>query len=426
MTTGNNSYYLFIGRPRPWTDEANVPAPIDSVANTTYEYYRSMMALKKITPTDVCYVIPRNTWANNTHYMPYDSTNGNLYNQTFFVTTSALNIYKCLFAPSTNSTIEPTGTANTVLTTDDGYQWKFMSPISPADSVKFLTSNYTPVRVISADDSSTHWMVQQYSDLTASNGSLDVIMVTNGGTGYDPSNTTIIITGDGLASNGAINTTAAANATVANGAVTAITLTDRGRNYSNAVVTIAGAGTGATAYAVIPPRPYHGANVVAELGGSNLMISMDLDENEAGTFTVDNDYRRIGILFNPLLSANGSVANASVIDQSLRLTISLTNPPGTNFVSDETVTGGTSNATGFIVDWNSANNTNILRLVDVTGAFANGESITGNTSGSVGTITSIAAPTLIPFSGMMVYVEQRTQVQRANDQLEEIRQVLRF
>ena len=426
ITTGNNSYYLFVGRILPWSNESAPPAPTDAIANTVYEYDRSMIALKRITPTDVCYVIPRNTWANNTYYPNYDSTNANLYSQQYFVTSSALNLYKCLYAPSGNSTVEPTGTANTILATADGYQWKFMSPVNPADAVKFLTSNYSPVRSISADDSTTHWQVQQYAGLTSSNGALDVIRVTNGGTGYSAGNTVVAITGDGVGSSGTPGTTANATATVAGGIITAITLTDRGRNYSNAVVTITGAGANAAAYAIIPPPPYHGANTVLELGGSNLMISMDLDGNENGVFTVNNDYRRIGILYNPLLSSNGAVATAAALDQSLRLTITISNPPGTNFVADELVTGQTSNATGYVVDWNGANNTNILRLVSTDGAFANSEIVTGGTSGSQGTVTSITLPALIPFSGRMLYAENREAVTRASDQTEEVRIIWRF
>lgn len=45
----------------------------------------------------------------------------------------------------------------------------------------------------------------------------------------------------------------------------------------------------------------HGANVVKELGASDLMIVVELDGTEGGKFSVRNDYRQFGILKSPYL-----------------------------------------------------------------------------------------------------------------------------
>mgnify|MGYP006272612611 CR=1 FL=1 len=55
-------------------------------------------------------------------------------------------------------------------------------------------------------------------------------------------------------------------------------------------------------HAVIPPNGGHGSNPVHELGAKALMIIKGFDGEESGKIDVDNDYRQVGILRNPLLS----------------------------------------------------------------------------------------------------------------------------
>jgi hypothetical protein len=69
------------------------------------------------------------------------------------------------------------------------------------------------------------------------------VNVTNGGSGYNPVNTLVIIQGDGV--------NASATAVVANGIITRIILTNPGQNYTWTKVSIIGVGKGAEAVAVL-------------------------------------------------------------------------------------------------------------------------------------------------------------------------------
>ena len=42
----------------------------------------------------------------------------------------------------------PTGTSTNILTTADGYKWKFMYSISASDVIKFVTSDFIPVKTL--------------------------------------------------------------------------------------------------------------------------------------------------------------------------------------------------------------------------------------------------------------------------------------
>ena len=54
----------------------------------------------------------------------------------------------------------------------------------------------------------------------------------------------------------------------------------------------------------IPPVGGHGADPTNELGGFNVMINARFEGTEADEFTVGNEFRKIGILKNPLAYAN--------------------------------------------------------------------------------------------------------------------------
>jgi hypothetical protein len=54
--------------------------------------------------------------------------------------------------------------------------------------------------------------------------------------------------------------------------------------------------------AIISPPGGHGSNVENELGANRVCISIKFQENESGYITLDNDYRQVGLLKNPLFA----------------------------------------------------------------------------------------------------------------------------
>jgi hypothetical protein len=378
----SQNLYLFIGRTLPWTNDNTPPTPIDCV-NEEVAAYLDMLAMKRINSTDVSLVIPRNTWAVNTVYTKYvhdidlfDPTSGL---PPFYVISDQLNVYKCMSNNNgASSTIQPTGTGTSVVTLADGYRWKYMFTVSSADVLKFVTPEWIPVRTLVANDGSNQWLVQQ----AAISGTIDRIDILTAGTQYT-SVPTVSIIGDG--------TGATAVASVSGGNITAITVTSTGSNYTHATISITGGGVsanGATAKAIISPFLGHGADAVVELGGSYVLVNSKLINDENSTFTVNNDYRRIGIIQNPILN-DGSDLLASALDYSQAVVLTFSSVTGTTFAVDELVTGVTSGATGTVLDFDSTNK--LLRLVQVTGSFVPGESVTGlNATGVLLTITGTA------------------------------------
>ena len=240
----------------------------------------------------------------------------------------------------------------------------------------------------------------------------------------------VTITGDGQGAN--VRSTNTATGTIGD-----IVVVAGGNNYGNAVATITGGGTGSggALTPIIGPRGGHGDDAIEELGGFFAMVNSRLEYGESGNFTTNNDFRKIGLMAQPLYS-NGDIATASTIDQCVTITVQSWN--STAFDEDETVTGATSGATGKVVDFKNNNTT--LRLIDVTsgavatagydgiaGSFQANESISGSNSPQASANTNgVVGGDLKKFSGDVLYIENRSPVTRADDQIEDVKLIIEF
>ena len=433
--------YLFIGRSQPWTSDASPDTPVDTV-ESEYFNYDDMIAMKRIQASDVSHAILRRNWTSGKYYDIYRHNYNNSANQgvdldagtgavretlfdaNYFVVTEEYNVYKCLdnrnaasvVAPSTE---QPTGTSTSAFTTSDGYTWKYMYSISPADTLKFVSTDFIPVKTLAGNPGSTdsyysQWLVQA----AATSGSIDNIVITNNGTGYT-SAPTVAISGDG--------TGATATATVTAGGVTAINITNPGSGYTYVTISFSGgAGANASASAIISPKGGHGSDPVKELGGFYVIMNVRLEYADGGgDFPVDNDYRRIGIIKDPILFGTTNLATTS----TLRATKTLTLQAGVSgtFIVDEVITQSTTGATGRIVSYDPA--TRVVNYIKQQGVqnnidFTTGNNITGAGSGAVGNVSAIGNPEVAIDSGEIIYFENRRPINRASDQLEDIKIVV--
>ena len=254
----------------------------------------------------------------------------------------------------------------------------------------------------------------------------------------------VVISGDGQGA----NVRCTVNAT---GAINATAVIAGGNNYSNASITVISNASQSNSFnpsptavltPIIGPRGGHGSNAIDELGGYYILVNSRLEYSESNNFTTDNDFRKVGLLAQPKFS-NGDFANTSVVDQATAAVVSSWN--GTAFAVDELVTGATSGATGRVIDF-TGNNT--IRMSDIIpsgnsttagyngiyGYFTNTEVIAANTVGNGGSGASatangsgaITGGDLERFSGDIIYVENRSPISRATDQIEDIKLIIEF
>ena len=140
----------------PSASDSSPPVPADDVASEYY-YHDDMLAAKKLTSSDVSFVIPRRNWVNQGTFDMYEhdisSTNTttssatNLYNSTFYFVTSEFRVYKVLDnngGTAMSSGSEPTSEATGPFASN-GYVLQYMYTISANDADKFLTNDFIPV-----------------------------------------------------------------------------------------------------------------------------------------------------------------------------------------------------------------------------------------------------------------------------------------
>ena len=212
--------------------------------------------------------------------------------------------------------------------------------------------------------------------------------------------------------------------------ITEIVVTQQGSNYTVADPSIfanSSHGSGANSTVIIGPIGGHGKNAIEELGGNRVMIDSRVSGNESGRFTVSNDFRQVGLLRDPLQSANTlAFFTDSLSDQSTTLKVGSV---GGSFQPDEKVYSGTSlansTANGVVVDFL---NNNTLRINEVKGTFQDSTVVTGANTSSTGTISAngVAQPGMKPYSGDVLYIENRAKITRLQNQVEDFKIVLEF
>jgi hypothetical protein len=91
------------------------------------------------------------------------------------------------------------------------------------------------------------------------------------------------------------------------------------------------------------------------------------------------------------------------------------------FALDETITSGSNTAS--VVEFTTPN---LFTTLPLNLPFANTASVSGGTSAASGTIAAIVTPGLQPYSGDIIYVENRVPISRAADQIEDVKLIIQF
>ena len=463
--SSGNKYYLGIGKPSAFgtktrpdgrtenlgTDSTPI-TPADSVQQE-YDTFDDLLAVKRITSSDVSFAAPRINWTSGTVYDYYRHDYGNritggtsiqsansgatnLYDANFYVMNSNFQVYKCLDNNNNGqSTIEPTGENTLILETSDNYKWKYMFTLSASAQANFLSTDFMGVS----------------SNSTVSNaavdGAINIVKIKTAGTGgTNGTYTNIPMRGDG--SNGQVSIT------IASGSVTAVSVTNAGTGYSYANIrvsdiNVAGGGslTGAELDCIIEPKGGHGFDPFEELGAFFVILNTSFEGAEtanSGDFTTTNDFRRVALIRDP--KSAGSAATVTTLRATRAVRFSGT--PG-SFQVDEKITQTNTGAVGKVVQFDSANKILFYTQtrysdegVDANGnkiLFSGTDTINGATSSATGIPTGVtetvnnvslvnghSLPEIDEDSGDVMYIENRAPVARSVDQTENVKLIIEF
>ena len=469
FSESGQSNYIFIGRSHAWTDDTSPPAPANSQSEEIGAY-EDMIALKKVSSTDISHGLVRYDWTSGTKYDEYrdnysssNTTNvtgvSNFFDGRGYVITDEFKVYKCLKTGMSGgstvaSTVKPTSvdTANPQVT-GDGYMWKFMYSVVASDVIKFVTNDFIPVKSIGAksavagsgtnggfgstatDDGSAQWDVEN----AAVDGAIYHYVVTAAGSGYSNGSSgsftlDVAVEGDG---SGAV-----ATLTFASGSLSSVAFKDTssyGSGYKrasfptlNSAISGLSAGSGATIHPVISPINGHGADPIEELGGNYAIVNSRLEFGEgSGDFPTDNDFRRIGLIKNPVQSSDGTISSASSMTATNQLTVA----DASSISVDDLLTDAASESATTAKVRVVSKTGNVLKTLPVVNAggeyvaFANSDEVFRNGAGTkstdvTGSGVSASHPEMTRFTGQILYVENRGAVSRAADQIEDIKLII--
>lgn len=205
-------------------------------------------------------------------------------------------------------------------------------------------------------------------------------------------------------------------------------------------------------FPVISPKGGHGFDPVKELGGFFVMLNVKFNFDEY-QITTDNDFRQVGLIRDPLqysLDVNGDIIpligggyeSQLALDNAYLQTqiISLTNEDTiNNFTNTKNIdqilrVSGDIKNNAVIVDVIEEVENGLtvkkLRVSNFNGSFNVDDEIevvdSEGSPISKASVLSIKHQSLVPYSGEVLFVEQRSPVTRNKNQIEDIKIILEF
>ena len=438
VISGDNSYYTFLGLANPtetgygrtstWNSTTvEPPSPTDSVSYINH-VYDTMMFGRKVLPGDVRRLVRKTQWTKGTSYdmyrHDYDVTNrslvsnsSRLYSANYYVINKDFRVYICIDNGSAGITStagasldEPTFTdlePSAAGVSGDGYLWKYLFTVPPADIVKFDSTEYVAVpNEWSTSTENEIKVVRDNGDSTVNNNQIKVVSIDAQGEGYSflASPIEVDILGDGTGGKVRVQTNT-------NGQIIYAKVTAGGQGYSFGRVDLSSINGSATKFAkltpIIPPSRGHGFDLYKELGTDKLLIYARFDDSTKD-FPTDTKFAQISIIKNP--TSIGSTATYTANEFSSVNAIKVVSPTGTPTIGEkiqQTVTGGT--AEGYIVSYDT--DTNVIKYYNDRSLYFN--QTTSDQTDYVGVTTEAkvldfesSAESIIAPSGFTATVDQ--------------------
>jgi hypothetical protein len=472
-------YYVGISRAEEWEEDDNPPTPYPD-KETVRIFQSSMQAVKRV--TDLSYVVPRYNWSAGSIYTAWsdknhsDTTVGAFADIAgpYYVITDDLNVYVCLQQGKTsegvvrNSIYKPIDVSYDPFSAGpDGYLWKFLYNVGVYNSRRYLTSEWIPVEYVldssegglPGDELSSSRLAQIGVQQNAIPGQILGIEVEANGSGYDTA-PTVIINGDNTSE-------AAAYAELdSNGAIFQVVMKENdsaslysyGSGYGPETwITLSG-GVSRTTPAKLRPVIHQdvgglGFDPTKDLNASSLMYSVRLIADENKVFNISNDFRQLGLIKNPNKDSasfplfTGDSEFTDVRGTALNKLYVGNGIIAENTTLDNTVTGLNSGAKALLdyyeeyVDsdccdslQNTTKNVLYVHQTPETGftPFDRNEVVELSDNGGMATIQPHEDPAIPAlrfadvdkFSGEVLYIDNRVQIERDPDQTEDVKIVI--
>jgi len=254
--------------------------------------------------------------------------------------------------------------------------------------------------------------LQANTELLTPDGRIMAYPIISGGYGYG-SDFPVTITGDG--------TGASAIAHVLNGTVKKIEVINYGLGYKWCKVSFdQGSGVGALARGVQAPYGGHGKDPITGMFAKRLMFYSNMSKDTNQGFTVNNDFRQLGIIKNPRqFGAYGNLAS-SLASACYVITAYVDT---VNFTQDMQVRLGSS--TGPLFRIVALTTTGVL-LQSLDNAVPVVGNVFLNAAGNTFAASGVTPPTADKYSGNILFIDNKVAFTPTADQNVTLRTVINF
>lgn len=423
-------YYIGVGRSEYWNPADSAPDPRNTISDEN-DVRRSLQSVARVNATS--FVVPRYTWTTGTTYEQYDDTKtfNDYSGSAFYVINDNYNVYICLrtgrdsSGAKVPSTVQPTFANNDPFELSDGYVWKFLYTISNLEATYYMSQNYMPVKIQESVDSNStgielkQWEIQQ----TAKPNMITAFSVDSGGLNY---------TAPSLSINSIVADPQFVEFTVdsSNGAIVKVeyatdssTLEYR-HGFLGVVAEVSDSnGSDAVIRPILSGNRGIGADARDDLKTRAVMLNVKLASG-VEDFVTGQDYRQIVIMRGIKDSAEGSDFLLGTGNALYSMTFS-SNPIA--FTKDNTIVGTSSGARALVDNTSEDGLTLYYHQNDSTGyvPFSVGETV--NELGGSGTgviVDPRVKPEVDPFSGDILYIDNRASIERVDNQTEDLKIIL--
>jgi len=422
----SHQFYIGIGKSDVYNATDTFVDPVRSDREER-DHRHNLQSVKKVEAAS--FVIPRENWSSGRVYSAWSDAAVGIPTNSYYVMTDVNEIFICLKAAKNaagvvqNSVNKPAVPAGRNLAKPfelaDGYVWKFLYSLSAGKANSFLSAGFIPVHNIPGAAGNAFEVDHKAVQDSAIGGQIIGIELESNGEGYS-STPTVTIRGNGTA--------AAATATLSSGQVVKVEMNNEsaglGSGYDYASVIFSGSPTKpAKARAVIGPREGLGLDARNDLKAGSVMLNIKPDGTVSNTFIVNNSFRQISLFRN--IQEKDSAAPGKIFDDvSSRTLRFMKSANAANLTIGREITDtSTPPIKAYIDDIKDSDIFYHQNDSSGFGVFANGATISDGINSI--TVDSASVLSLVnPYSGDIIYMENRAKILRDATQQEDIKVIL--
>jgi len=437
LADSDNNYYIGYAKSDEWNTTDTPPTTTVNADREERNFRSNLQSIIKT--TDLSFVVSRYNWVSGTTYRAYRDDQTATQNGQYYVFTESNRVYLCIRqgkdanGNSVVSTVNPdtigTGTTISGATQPlaDGYVWKYLYTVTASNLNKFATANFIPVEFVdSANDLAAIPQSQKDVQDAAVAGSIVGYNVITAGTGYT-STPTITIVGNG-------NNAKARASVTTGGAIGSVVVDDSsggfpfGVGYEYAEVTVSGGGGSGAVIRPVIAKNGLGADPRNDLRATTAMFNAKPTGDVNGDFLIGGqDFRQIGVIKDPKIPTSRSSADSDFTGANASALNILSLSPVSGIAADQTIVGQTDGGKAFVDKFET--NKAYYHQNENTGftPFGIGEEIQDSAdAANTATITADSDGEIDPFSGKILYIENRDAVTRDAAQTEDVKIIIQL